>query len=81
MIMKVRTIDNLRQLTNALLILNLEKERFIGNIILKHSFQMALMSVKNLVHNKLSRRKISCFINAISSLVVYYCCYYHYYCF
>ena len=33
MIMKVRTIGNLRQLTNALLMLNLEKESFIGYIV------------------------------------------------
>ena len=38
--------------------LNLEKERFIGNIVLKRSFQMALMSVKNLVYNKLARQNI-----------------------
>ena len=31
--------------------LNLGKERFIGNIILKCSFQMALMGIKNLVYN------------------------------
>ena len=76
MIMKVRTIGNLQQLTNALLILNLEKERFIGNIILKSSFQMAFMSVKNLVYHKLARQKISCFI---SSLVVLTYCYHYYY--
>ena len=39
--------------------LNLEKESFIGNIVLKRSFQMAWMSVKNnLVYNKLARQKI-----------------------
>ena len=38
--------------------LNLEKESFIGNIVLKRSFQMALMSVKNLVYNKLVRQNI-----------------------
>ena len=38
--------------------LNLEKESFIGNIVLKRSFQMALMSVKNLVYNKLARQNI-----------------------
>ena len=76
MIMKVRTIGNLQQLTNALLILNLEKERFIGNIVLKSSFQMAFMSVKNLVYHKLARQKISCFI---SSLVVLTYCYHYYY--
>ena len=37
------------------------KERFIGNIVLKRSFQMALMSVKNLVYNKLARQNIFCF--------------------
>ena len=36
--------------------LNLEKESFIGNIVLKRSFQMALMSVQNLVYNKLTRQ-------------------------
>ena len=76
MIMKVRTIGNLQQLTNALLMLNLEKERFIGNIILKSSFQMAFMSVKNLVYHNLARQKISCFI---SSLVVLTYCYHYYY--
>ena len=58
MIMKVRTIVNLCLLINALLILNLENKSFIGNIILKRSFQMALMSVKNLVYNKLARQNI-----------------------
>ena len=38
--------------------LNLEKESFIGNIVLKYSFQMALMSMKNLVYNKLARQNI-----------------------
>ena len=38
--------------------LNLEKESFIGNIVLKCSLQMALMSVKNLVYNKLVRQNI-----------------------
>ena len=70
MIMRIRTVGNLRQLINAPLMLNLGKERFIGNIILKLSFQMALMSVKNTVYSKLAGQKISCFVNAISSLVV-----------
>ena len=38
--------------------LNLEKESFIGNIVSNHSFQMALISVKNLVYNKLPRQNI-----------------------
>ena len=38
--------------------LSLEKQSFIGNIVLKRSFQMALMSVKNLVYNKLARQNI-----------------------
>ena len=38
--------------------LNLEKGSFIGNIVLKRSFQMALMSVKNLSYNKLARHNI-----------------------
>ena len=38
--------------------LNLEKESFIDNIVLKHSFKMVLMSVKNLVYNKLARQNI-----------------------
>ena len=73
--------------------LNLGKERFIGNIVLKCSFQVALMSVKNLFNNKLARKNILCFINSISILVILtYCshysyscsyyssyCYYHYY--
>ena len=71
--------------------LNLEKERFIGNIVLKRSFQTALMSVKNLVYDKFSRQNIFCFINSISVLVIltyyyhysyscyYYYCYYYYY--
>ena len=40
--------------TNA----ELRKESFIGNIVLKRSFQMTLMSVKNLVYNKLARQNI-----------------------
>ena len=47
--------------------LNLGKERLIGKIVLKRSFQMISMSVKNLFYDKLARQKISCFI---SSLVV-----------
>ena len=38
--------------------LNLEKGSFIDNIVLKHSFQMALMNAKNLVYNKLARQNI-----------------------
>ena len=38
--------------------LNLEKEGFIDNIVLKRSFQIASMSVKNLVRNKLARQNI-----------------------
>ena len=57
--------------------LNLGKERFIGNIVLKSSFQMALMSVKNLVYNKLARQNIFCFINSISILVVLTYCYHY----
>ena len=56
--MKVRTIANLRLLTNALLMLKLGNKRFVGNIVLKRSFQMALMSVKNLVYNKLVGQNI-----------------------
>ena len=37
--------------------LNLEKESFIGNIVLKRSFQMALMSMENLVY-KLARQNL-----------------------
>ena len=59
--------------------LNLGKERLIGHIVLKRSFQMALMSVKNLVYNKLARQNIFCFINPISILVVLTYCYYYYY--
>ena len=44
-----RMIMKARMISNALLMLNLEKESFIGNIVLKRSFQIALMSVKNLV--------------------------------
>ena len=40
--------------TNA----ELRKKRFIGSIVLKRTFQMALMSVKNLVYNKLARQNI-----------------------
>ena len=56
--MKVRTIANLCLLTNALLMLKLGNKRFVGNIVLKRSFQMALMSVKNLVYNKLVGQNI-----------------------
>ena len=38
--------------------LNLEKESFIGNSILKRSFQIALMSMKNVFYNKLARQNI-----------------------
>ena len=38
--------------------LNLEKESSIGSIVLKRSFQMALMSNKNLVYNKWTRQNI-----------------------
>ena len=89
--MKVRTIGNKCQLTNAPLMLNLGKERFIGNIVLKRSLQMTLMGVKNLVYNKLARQNIFCCIHSIAILVVltycyhysysyfYYCYYYFYY--
>ena len=53
---------------------------------------MALMSVKNLVYNKLARQNIFCFFDSISILVIltscyhyshlyyyYYYFYYHYY--
>ena len=61
--------------------LNLGKERFIGNIVLKCSFQMALMSMKNLVYNVLARQNIFCFINSISILVILtYCYHYSYSC-
>ena len=82
MIMKVRTISNARYLNNAPLMLNLENERFIGNIDLKRFFKMALISEKNFVYNTLARQTFFCFINAISSLVVLtyrYHCYYYYY--
>ena len=57
--------------------LNQEKERFISNIPRKYFFQMAWVSVKNLVYNKLARQKINSFINAVSILtfLIYY---YHY---
>ena len=42
--------------------LNLGEEKFIDNILLKRYFNMALMSAKNLVYNKLARQKISCLI-------------------
>ena len=79
MIMKIKTIGNLQYLTNVLLILNVGTERFVGNIVLKHSSQMALMSMKNLVCNMLARQKIFCFINVTSILVVLTYCYYFYY--
>ena len=63
----------------ALLMLNLGKEKFISKNNFKRSFQMTLMTVENLVYNKLARQKISCFINAISSLVVLIYCYHYYY--
>ena len=40
---------------------------------------MALMSVKNLVYNELSRNNVFCFINSISILVVLTCCYHYSY--
>ena len=45
MIMKIRTIGNSCWLTNALLMLKLGKEMFIGNIVLKCSFQMTVKVV------------------------------------
>ena len=68
--------------------LNLEKESFIGNIIWKHSFQMASISPKNLVYNKLARQNIL-FVSLIQFKVVLTYCYYlypyssyyHHYCF
>ena len=61
--------------------LSLGKERFIGNIALKFSFQMALLRVKNLAYNKMVRQNIFCFINSISILLVltncYHCSYYY----
>ena len=59
------------------LMLNLGRERFIGNIVLKRSIQMALMSVKNLVYNKLTRQNIFCFFNSISILVILTSCYHY----
>ena len=41
------------------------------------NLQMVLMSMKKLVYNKLERQMISCFINAISSLVVLTYCYHY----
>ena len=73
--------------TNAELTLNLGKERFISNV-LKRSFEIALMSVKNLVYNELGKQYIFCFINSILVLVVLTYChhsssscssYYYYY--
>ena len=67
--------------------LNLGKERFIGNIVVKCSFQMALISMKNLVYDKLARQNIFCFMNSISILAVlsygYHSSsfYYYHYCF
>ena len=68
---------------------NLNKERFIGYIVLKRSLQMALISGKVLVCNKLARQNIFCFINSVTILVVLtYCdhysyswsyCYYYFY--
>ena len=57
--------------------LNLGREMFIGNIVLKRSIQMALMSVKNLVYNKLARQNIFCFFNSISILVILTSCYHY----
>ena len=45
-------------------------ERSVGNIVFKCSFQMALMSMNNLLYKTLARQNIFCFINAILSLVV-----------
>ena len=40
---------------------------------------MALISVKNLVYNELSRNNVFCFINSISIFVVLTCCYHYSY--
>ena len=50
--------DDWQFTTNALLMLNLEKESFIANMIIKRSFQMTLMNEKNLVYQKLARLSI-----------------------
>ena len=55
--------------------LNLEKESFIGNIVLKRSFQMALMSVKISLIISWQDKIYFCFINSISILVVLTYCY------
>ena len=69
--------------------MNKEKEKLIEDKAVRHSFQMALMSVKNLVYNTLARQNIV-FISQISISIVLiycyqydYCCYYyyHYYCY
>ena len=48
-----------------------------GNIVLKRFFQMVLMSMKNVVYNKLARQNIFCFINSISILVILTYCYHY----
>ena len=65
--------------------MNKEKEKLIEEKAVRHSFQMALMSVKNLVYNTLARQNIV-FISQISISIVSiycyqydYCCYYYYY--
>ena len=51
--------------------MNLRKERwFLGNIVIKCSFQMTLMRMKNLVYNKLGKENILHFVNSISILVI-----------
>ena len=56
----------------------LRKREVYGNIVLNRSFQMALMSLKNLIFKKLARQNIFCFINSISILVILTYCYHYY---
>ena len=69
--MEVRTIDILCLLINVLLMLNLGKERFIGNIVLISFFEIALMSlVKNDFYNSLAKQNYIIIIIIIVVIIV-----------
>ena len=57
--------------------LNLRKERFIINIVFKRSFQMALMSERNLVYNSILI-VLTYYYHYSYSCPSYYYCYYYY---
>ena len=47
------------------------KNQIFSNIVLLHSFQMALTSMKNLAYYKFARQNSNCFSNGMSILLVW----------